>query len=435
MAKQDYLRILGVAQRGGRGRPEEGLSQAGDEAITRTAIRVTCRGRSASSRRCNEAYDVLKDDQKRAAYDRFGHAAFENGGGAGRWRRRFRLNFGGGGFADIFDEMFGDFMGGRPRRAAASAGRGADLRTSWRSRWRKPSPARKATVRVPTTRRLRGLHRHRRRGRRRSARPARPARRRQGARPAGLLHDRADLPVLRWRRPGHQGPLQGLPRRRPGAARKTCRSTSRPASRTAPASAWRARARRGCAARRPGDLYIFIAIRRTALPARRRRTSHCRVPLPMTRRRSAARSRCRAVDGGRARVTIPAGTQAGDQFRLRGKGMSVLRSAARGDMYVQAVGRDAAATSTRSSASCCEEFEAEAARTADQPRKRGLLRQGEGFLGRPGALTAAGASQPGWEPPPLRHVEPPTVVLPPKRRSRQAAVRHWSHRTAARPPT
>src|SRR6201999_712172 len=72
----------------------------------------------------SEAYDVLKDDQKRAAYDRFGHAAFENGGGPRAGNGGFEFHA--GGFADIFDEMFGEFMGGR--RGNAARGRGADLR-------------------------------------------------------------------------------------------------------------------------------------------------------------------------------------------------------------------------------------------------------------------------------------------------------------------
>ena len=82
----------------------------------------------AKFKEINEAYDILKDDQKRAAYDRYGHAAFEQGGGAGGFNGGFDFSAGGG-LGDIFDQMFGDFTGGR---RGGGAGRTAPAATSVR---------------------------------------------------------------------------------------------------------------------------------------------------------------------------------------------------------------------------------------------------------------------------------------------------------------
>jgi molecular chaperone DnaJ len=86
----------------------------------------------------------------------------------------------------------------------------------------------------------------------------------------------------------------------------------------------------------PGDLYIFVSIKPHPLFRRDGADLYCRVPVPMPRAALGGTIEVPTVNGERTRVAVPAGTQSGEMFRLRGKGMTVLRSGARGDMYVEA---------------------------------------------------------------------------------------------------
>src|ERR1700754_2301407 len=116
----DYYQTLGVA----KGASEDEMKKA----YRKLAMQYhpdrnpNDKGAEQKFKEISEAYDILKDDQKRAAYDRFGHAAFEQSGGRGPGDFGFF-----GGFADIFDEMFGEFMGGG-RRSQGGPSRGSDLR-------------------------------------------------------------------------------------------------------------------------------------------------------------------------------------------------------------------------------------------------------------------------------------------------------------------
>src|SRR5665213_4273629 len=143
MAKRDYYELLGVAKNAS---PEEVKKAFRKLAMQHHPDRNPDDNTAEQKfKDANEAYDVLKDEQKRAAYDRFGHAAFEGGRGVGGNPGDFGFAQG---FADIFDEMFGDFMGGRRRES--SNPRGEDLRYNLEITLDDAFKGRQTTIRVPT---------------------------------------------------------------------------------------------------------------------------------------------------------------------------------------------------------------------------------------------------------------------------------------------
>jgi molecular chaperone DnaJ len=195
MAKRDYYEVLGVAR---------GASEADCKAAFRKLAMQHHPDRNPGDKDCeakfkeiNEAYDVLKDEQKRAAYDRFGHAAFEHGGPGGA--HGFGQDFGSA-FADIFEGIFG--MGGARQRSSGGRERGADLRFNMEITLEDAYLGKTAQVRLPTSVTCEAL-------------PALQRSRSHSPHPGRLLHTGAHLSDLPGPRPGDRGPVPDLLGRRP----------------------------------------------------------------------------------------------------------------------------------------------------------------------------------------------------------------------------
>ena len=282
----------------------------------------------------NEAYECLKDPQKRAAYDRFGHAAFENGmGGMGAGARGFHSA---GGFADIFEDIFGDMMGGGGRRRSTGGReRGADLRYNMEITLEEAFNGKTAQIRVPTSVVCSEC----------SGSGAKP-----GTQPttctmcSGSGRVRAAQGFFSIERtcPQCHGRGQVISDPCPKCAGQGRVTEERSLSVNIPAGiedGTRIRlAGEGEAGLRggpSGDLYIFLAVKPHEFFQRDGADLYCKVPISMTSAALGGAFEVATLDGTQTRVKVPEGTQNGRQFRLKGKGMPVLRQPTVGDLYIQ----------------------------------------------------------------------------------------------------
>ena len=352
MAKQDYYATLEVAR--------EASADVLKKAYRKLAMKYhpdrNPGDKSAEGRfkELNEAYDVLKDDQKRAAYDRFGHAAFENGGAA---PGGFDFGGGGGGLGDIFDQVFGDMMGGR--RGGGRQRAGADIRAQVEISLTDAFTGVKVPLRVPSRIMCETCAGSGSESKDRAAETcptchgAGKVRAQQGF----FLVERA-CPTC-----GGAGRVVRNPCKVCHGAGTVERERSlnvqvpvgvEDGTRIRLAGEGEA----GGAGIPPGDLYVHVGVRPHDIFQRDAANVYCRVPLRMSQAALGAEVEVPVIDGSRTRVKIPAGTQTGEQFRLRSKGFSVLRSAARGDMYIQ-VAVETPQHLTKRQRELMEEFEAE----------------------------------------------------------------------------
>ncbi|MCH4092420.1 molecular chaperone DnaJ [Acetobacter sp.] len=306
----------------------------------------------------SEAYDVLKDAEKRAAYDRFGHAAFEGGGG-GPGGFDFGGGFAGGGLGDIFEQMFGDMMGGR-RGSGGGRSAGADIQTQVEISLAEAFSGVKKSITIKTRVMCESCDGTGSKDKDAgvevcpSCHGAGKVRAQQGffvvERPCPSCHGAGRVikdPCPDCRGVGTVEKPRTLEIAIPAGVEDGTRirlsGEGQSGGKGAPS----------------GDLYVHIAVQASELFQRDGSNIYCRVPLRMAQAALGTDVEVPVVDGGRASVKIPAGTQSGEHFRLRGKGFSVLRSSSRGDMYVQVVVETPQNLSKRQK-ELLEEFEKEA---------------------------------------------------------------------------
>jgi molecular chaperone DnaJ len=376
MAKQDYYAMLGVAR--------EASAEDLKKAYRKLAMQYhpdrnpNDKKAEAKFKEISEAYEVLKDDQKRAAYDRFGHAAFEQGGGAspGGFQGGFEAA---GGLGDIFDQMFGEFMGGR--RGGGRTRAGADVRQAVEIDLTEAFAGAKVTLRVPTRVSCEACNGTGSEDKTASNDTC------QTCKGAGKVRAQQGFFLVERTCPtcGGAGRVVRNPCRICQGAGTVQRERTLQVS--IPAGVEDGQRIRlagegeaGGQGAPAGDLYVHIAVRPHPLFQRDGANILVRVPVRMTQAALGGDVEVPVVDGTKAKVKIPAGTQTGDQFRLRGKGFSALRTTQRGDMFIQ-VAVETPQNLTKRQRELLEEFETEGHQhTSGHPESEGFFAKVKEFF-------------------------------------------------------
>jgi molecular chaperone DnaJ len=333
MAKRDFYEILGVPRTASAEELKKAYrSKAKELHPDRNSDNPQA---EAQFKEVNEAYDTLKDADKKAAYDRYGHAAFEGGrgpGGGGAGQGDFASAF-----SDVFEDLFGDFMGGRGRAGGgrSRAQRGSDLRYNLRVSLEDAYGGIQKTINVPASV---------------ACEVCRGTGAEGGAEPvtcptcSGMGKVRAQQGFFTVERTcptcAGMGQIIKNPCRACGGAgrieKERALSVNIPAGvETGTRIRLAGEGEAGLRGGPTGDLYIFIEVKDHPIFQRDGVHLFCRVPVSITAAALGGEVEVPTIDGGKSRVKVPAGSQTGKQMRLRAKGMPALRGGGSGDMLIE----------------------------------------------------------------------------------------------------
>jgi molecular chaperone DnaJ len=331
VSKKDYYDVLGIARGASADEIKKAFRKKAKELHPdRNADNPNA---EAQFKEANEAYDVLKDADKKAAYDRYGHAAFEGGMGGGG-QRPGQGDFSSA-FSDVFDDLFGDFMGGGRGGGRNRATRGADLRYNLRITLEEAYNGLQKTINVPTSVACDECNGSGAEG---------------GSEPAtcptcaGMGKVRATQGFFTVERtcPTCSGAGQIIKNPCKSCHGQGRKEKDRALSVNIPAGVETGTRIRlsgegeaGLRGGSTGDLYIFIEVDEHEIFQRDSINLYCRVPVSMVTAALGGDIEVPSIDGGRSRVKVPMGSQSGRQMRLRGKGMPAVRSSQTGDMFIE----------------------------------------------------------------------------------------------------
>ena len=373
MAKRCFYEVLGV-------------ERSADEGELKSAFRKLAMkwhpDRNPADKNCearfkeiNEAYEILKDPDKRAAYDRFGHAAFEHGGPGGP--AGFGADFGSA-FSDLFEGIFGMGAG----RARSGRERGADLRYNMEIRLEEAYSGKTAHVRIPTSVTCESCSGS---GAKAGTRPkACPSCGGQGRirHAQGFFTLERTCPNCQGRGQVIDNPCQACSGSGRVTRERTLSVNIPPGVEDGTRIRLAGEGEAGVRGGPTGDLYIFLSISGHPFFQREGADLHCRVPISMVTAALGGEFEVPTIDGTNTRVKVPEGTQSGRRFRVQGKGMPVLRSKQAGDMYIQVL-VETPQKLTKRQRELLSEFERLSSRDT-QPESSGFFGKVKEFLGRSG---------------------------------------------------
>jgi molecular chaperone DnaJ len=370
MTKRDYYEILGVNKSADQGELKKVYRKLAMQ--YHPDKNPDDKGSEKKFKEINEAYEILKDKDKRAAYDRMGHAAFEGGsgrpGGPGAGFAGF--DFARGGFTDIFDEMFGESTGGNQARTANQ--RGSDLRFNLDISLEEAFNGAQQIIRVIGSiacEECRGT------GAAKGTKPETCS----DCHGRGKMRMQQGFFTVERSCPSCQGIGQTIKDPCFSCNETGRRNQEQSLNVSIPAgiedgTRIRLPGEGGAGLRGvpPGDLYVFVTIKEHKLFERDGADLHAYLPIPMTTAALGGSIEFPTIDEKKAKIKIPEGSQTGQKFRLANKGMSILRRSGRGDMYVH-ITIETPKKLTKKQKELLEKFAEERNASSDKPDSEGFL--------------------------------------------------------------